>query len=220
METTGTTCKNNIFFLAAKPRGDLETGRGCARMARVVFISCHRCFLFNETYPHLHSCGGAGGGLTGRTGVPPVPWTGHVRTMQRTRRPLSQLAARRDASPHHEPRTTSHEPRTGDHPFTGPGIEPLPRHLPQPPTTSHPYIGVWEVLPPRVVVGGWGRCRRPKATPPHGSAPKCPLGGKGFFPYLPGGTLGPSDRTDAPAWSEGIRTLVRQPPPTTPTYPI
>ena len=28
---------------------------GCARMARVVFISCHGCFLFNETYPHLHS---------------------------------------------------------------------------------------------------------------------------------------------------------------------
>jgi hypothetical protein len=56
LETTGTTCKNNIFFLAAQPRGDLETGRGCARMARVVFIGCHGCFLFNETYPHLHSC--------------------------------------------------------------------------------------------------------------------------------------------------------------------
>jgi hypothetical protein len=43
------------LFLAAQPRGDLETERGCARMARVVFISCHGCFLFNETYPHLHS---------------------------------------------------------------------------------------------------------------------------------------------------------------------
>ena len=45
---------------------------------------------------------------TGRTGVSPVPWTVHVRPMQRTRRPLSQCAvllaaaARRDASPHHQ----------------------------------------------------------------------------------------------------------------------
>ena len=38
------------------PRGALETGRSCARMAKVVFISCHGCFLFNETYPPLYSC--------------------------------------------------------------------------------------------------------------------------------------------------------------------
>jgi hypothetical protein len=55
LETTETTDKNNFFFLAAQPRGALETGRGCARMAKVVFISCHGCFLFNEIYPHLHS---------------------------------------------------------------------------------------------------------------------------------------------------------------------
>jgi hypothetical protein len=55
LETTETTCKNNLFFLAAQPRGALETGRSCARMTKVVFISCHGCFLFNETYPHLHS---------------------------------------------------------------------------------------------------------------------------------------------------------------------
>ena len=47
--------KTTSSFPPRKPRGDLETGRGCARMARVVFISCHGCFLFNETYPHLHS---------------------------------------------------------------------------------------------------------------------------------------------------------------------
>ena len=34
------------------------------------------------------------GALTGRTGVSPVPWTVHVRPMQRTRRPFSQLARR------------------------------------------------------------------------------------------------------------------------------
>ena len=34
---------------------------------------------------------GSRGALTGRTGVSPVPWTVHVRPMQRTRRPLSQL---------------------------------------------------------------------------------------------------------------------------------
>jgi len=80
LETTETTCKNNLFFLAAHgalrllrssrfaltlpdrfatgvfPRGALETGRGCARMEKVVFISCHGCFPFNETYPRLHSC--------------------------------------------------------------------------------------------------------------------------------------------------------------------
>jgi hypothetical protein len=44
METTATTGKNNIFFLAAQPRGAFETGRSCARMAKVVFTSCHRCF--------------------------------------------------------------------------------------------------------------------------------------------------------------------------------
>ena len=48
--------KTTSSFPPRKPRGDLETGRGCARIARVVFISCHGCFLFNETYPHLHSC--------------------------------------------------------------------------------------------------------------------------------------------------------------------
>ena len=36
----------------------------------------------------------ARGALTGRTGVSPVPWTVHVRLLQRTRRPLSQLARR------------------------------------------------------------------------------------------------------------------------------
>ena len=36
----------------------------------------------------------AQGGLTGRTGVSPVPWTVHARPMQRARRPLSQCAAR------------------------------------------------------------------------------------------------------------------------------
>ena len=30
-ETTGTTCKNNILFLAAQPRGNLEIGRGLVR---------------------------------------------------------------------------------------------------------------------------------------------------------------------------------------------
>ena len=63
METTKTTRKNNIFFLAAQLRGALETGRGCARMIRVVFISCHSCLLFNESYPHLHSRRSTGGGL-------------------------------------------------------------------------------------------------------------------------------------------------------------
>ena len=58
LETTETTCKSNSFFLAAKPRGALETGRGLvrsslgeggyARMAKVVFISCHGCFLFTK----------------------------------------------------------------------------------------------------------------------------------------------------------------------------
>ena len=46
-ETTETTCKNNLFFLAAQPRGALETGRGCARIAKVVFSSCHGCFQKN-----------------------------------------------------------------------------------------------------------------------------------------------------------------------------
>ena len=55
--------KTTSSFPPRKPRGDLETGRGCARIARVVFISCHGCFLFNETYPHLHSRASAGGGL-------------------------------------------------------------------------------------------------------------------------------------------------------------
>ncbi len=63
MKTTRTTCKNNISFLAAQLRGALETGRGCARMIRVVFISCHSCLLFNESYPHLHSRRSTGGGL-------------------------------------------------------------------------------------------------------------------------------------------------------------
>ena len=31
-------------FLAAQPRGALETGRGCARMPKVVFTSCCCCF--------------------------------------------------------------------------------------------------------------------------------------------------------------------------------
>ena len=38
METTETTCKNNIFFLAAQPRGALETGRSCARITKVVMV--------------------------------------------------------------------------------------------------------------------------------------------------------------------------------------
>ena len=100
-ETTGTTCKNNIFFLAAQPRGDLEIGRGlvrhslgeggCARMARVVFISCHGCFLFNETYSHLHS----------------VRNTHHPPTNQL---PTHQLPT------NHEPPPTNHHPRTTNHP--------------------------------------------------------------------------------------------------------
>jgi len=36
LETTGTTCKNNILFLAAQLRGILKTGRGCAQIAKVV----------------------------------------------------------------------------------------------------------------------------------------------------------------------------------------
>ena len=40
LETTETTCKNNLFFLAAQPRGALETGRGCARIPKVVFTRC------------------------------------------------------------------------------------------------------------------------------------------------------------------------------------
>jgi len=79
LETTKTTCKNNIFYYGGHgalrllrssrfaltqpdrfatgvfPPADHETGRSCARMAKVVFISCHGCFLFNETYPHSHS---------------------------------------------------------------------------------------------------------------------------------------------------------------------
>jgi hypothetical protein len=62
LETTGTTCKNNILFLAAQLRGILKTGRGCAQIAKVVFISCHSCFLLDETYPHLHSRGSADAG--------------------------------------------------------------------------------------------------------------------------------------------------------------
>ena len=41
----------------------------------------------------------AQGGLTGRTGVSPVPWTVRARPMQRARRPLSQCAARMAAFP-------------------------------------------------------------------------------------------------------------------------
>jgi hypothetical protein len=68
LETTGTTCKNNIFFLAAQLRGDLETGRGCARITKVVFISCHCCFLIQRnlssfTFP----CEARAAGYTAKT---------------------------------------------------------------------------------------------------------------------------------------------------------
>jgi hypothetical protein len=40
METTETTCKNNIIFSAAKPRGVLEPAGALPAVKEVVFISC------------------------------------------------------------------------------------------------------------------------------------------------------------------------------------
>jgi len=39
LETTGTTCKNNIFFLAAQLRGDLPSAHSCARKNKKLFLS-------------------------------------------------------------------------------------------------------------------------------------------------------------------------------------
>ncbi len=44
MEKTMTTCKNNFFFYGGQPPADHETGRGCARMTKVVFTGCCCCF--------------------------------------------------------------------------------------------------------------------------------------------------------------------------------
>ena len=75
------------------------------------------------------------------------------------------------------------------------GVSPSPGHQDAASTSAPtPYY----YLPPlyrgvgsttlRVGVGGGADVVAPKATPPHGSAPKCPFGGKGVFPYLPEGT--------------------------------
>jgi hypothetical protein len=40
LETTKTTCKNNILFLAAKPRGAPEPAGVLPAAKEVVFISC------------------------------------------------------------------------------------------------------------------------------------------------------------------------------------
>ncbi len=40
-----TTYKNNFFFFGGQLPADLEAGRGCARILKVVFISCFCCFL-------------------------------------------------------------------------------------------------------------------------------------------------------------------------------
>ena len=82
--------------VGAVPRGEAAVGARCARGR--VDPACHdeaaddagRCAMsscVNWESRHL------GGGLTGRTDVSSVPWTVHVRPMQRAGRPLSQFAA-------------------------------------------------------------------------------------------------------------------------------
>jgi hypothetical protein len=61
LETTGTTCKNNILFLAAKPRGDLEPAGVLPAAEEVVFISCYGCFHLSKLiliYIPVRSTGG------------------------------------------------------------------------------------------------------------------------------------------------------------------
>jgi hypothetical protein len=58
------------FATGVFPRGAFETGRSCAQMAKVVFISCHGCFLFNEAYPlfiPVQSAGGPGYSVNSNT---------------------------------------------------------------------------------------------------------------------------------------------------------
>ena len=87
----GTTCKNNILFLAAQPRGILKTGRGCAQIdvgraprpaprlqklfLSVVIVVSFLMKLLDETYPHLHSRASAGGGLSTPVKERSVLWT-------------------------------------------------------------------------------------------------------------------------------------------------
>jgi hypothetical protein len=62
LETTKTTCKNNILFLAAKPRGALEPAGALPAAKGVVFISCQSCFhlqnLSSFTFIPVLSAGG------------------------------------------------------------------------------------------------------------------------------------------------------------------
>ena len=54
-ETTMTTDKNNFCHPGATAPGFKSAARLRGEKEEVVFTSCFCCFLFNDTYPHLHS---------------------------------------------------------------------------------------------------------------------------------------------------------------------
>jgi len=55
-ETTKTTCKNNILFIAAKPRGALESAGVLPAEKEVVFISCYGCFHLQNLSAFIFPC--------------------------------------------------------------------------------------------------------------------------------------------------------------------
>ena len=65
----------------------------------------------------------------------------------------------------------------------------LDNHHPPPPPPT-PYKGWWEgggTMCYRWCGGGWLSSAK-GSPPPNASAPECPFSGKGFIPYLPGGS--------------------------------